>query len=125
MNLKKTLDGINVNADWIGLREVKEIATYRAIRDNNPVSNHKDKSHGIKFILDSAVLRNNKKYHFTSYITLNGKEYAFEGASHKRLREFNWKSKLVSGKNISWNFDYLKEIFNFKVGYQILFYYKV
>ena len=47
MNLKKLLDGINIDADWIGLRKVKETATYRAIRDNNPVSNHKDQSHGI------------------------------------------------------------------------------
>jgi len=47
MNLKKMLDRINVNADWIGLRQVKETSTYRAIRDNNPVSNHKDQSHGI------------------------------------------------------------------------------
>ena len=44
MNLKKLLDGINIDADWIGLRKVKETATYRAIRDNNPVSNHKDQS---------------------------------------------------------------------------------
>ena len=47
MDLKKILDQININADWIGLREVKEIATYRVVRDNNPVSNHKDESHGI------------------------------------------------------------------------------
>ena len=47
MNLKKILDQININADWIGLRQVKETATYRAIRDNNPVSNHKDQSQGI------------------------------------------------------------------------------
>ena len=47
MNLKKILDKISINADWIGLREVKEVATYRVIRDNNPASNHRDQSHGI------------------------------------------------------------------------------
>ena len=47
MNLKKLLNAINVNADWIGLREVKEVATYRVIRDDNPASNHRDYSHGI------------------------------------------------------------------------------
>ena len=47
INLKDALRKINVNADWIGLREVKETTTYRVVRDNNPVSNHKDQSHGI------------------------------------------------------------------------------
>ena len=47
MDLKKILDKINIDADWIGLREVKETATYRVVRDNNPVSNHKEQSHGI------------------------------------------------------------------------------
>ena len=47
MDLKKILDRIKINADWIGLREVKEVATYRVVRDNNPVSNHRDESHGI------------------------------------------------------------------------------
>ena len=47
IDLKDVLKKINVNADWIGLREVKETATYRVVRDNNPVSNHKDQSHGI------------------------------------------------------------------------------
>jgi len=46
-NIKKALENINVNADWIGLREVKEVATYRVVRDHNPVSNHKSESHGI------------------------------------------------------------------------------
>ena len=47
MNLNKLLDSINVDADWIGLREVKETATYRVIRDNNPAENHRNESHGI------------------------------------------------------------------------------
>ena len=45
--LNTCLNSIDVSADWIGLREVKETATYRVVRDNNPVSNHKDQSHGI------------------------------------------------------------------------------
>ena len=33
IDLKKALDNINIKADWIGLREVKETTTYRIIRD--------------------------------------------------------------------------------------------
>ena len=47
MDLKKALDNINVKADWIGLREVKESTTYRIIRDSNPESNSTTMDHGV------------------------------------------------------------------------------
>ena len=47
IDLKKALDNINLKADWIGLREVKETTTYRVIRDLNPESNHTNLDHGI------------------------------------------------------------------------------
>ena len=47
MNLKKALNNINVKADWIGLREVKESTIYRIIRDLNPESNNTTLDHGI------------------------------------------------------------------------------
>ena len=46
-DLKKLLDGISVNADWIGLREVRESTSYRIIRDDKPQANHRDETHGI------------------------------------------------------------------------------
>ena len=48
-----------------------------------------------KYVLDSAVLRNTKKYHFSAYITCNNKEYGFDGASHSRIQPFNWNQKLT------------------------------
>ena len=47
INLKKALDNLNIKADWIGLREVKESTTYRIIRDLNPESNNITTDHGI------------------------------------------------------------------------------
>ena len=47
IDLKKALDNINLKAEWIGLREVKETTTYRVIRDLNPESNHTNLDHGI------------------------------------------------------------------------------
>ncbi|MBT3251588.1 MAG: TldD/PmbA family protein [Candidatus Marinimicrobia bacterium] len=46
-NLKKLLDGINVQADWIGLRQVFESTTYRIIRDDKPQANQRDATHGV------------------------------------------------------------------------------
>ncbi len=47
LNIKNALSAINVKADWVGLREVKEITTYRAVRDGNPQANSKNTDHGV------------------------------------------------------------------------------
>ena len=47
MNLKKALSNINIKADWIGLREVKESTTFRIIRDLNPEANSTSIDHGV------------------------------------------------------------------------------
>ena len=47
MDLNKLLSQINIDADWIGLREVQEKGTYRVIRDGNPQANGTETSHGI------------------------------------------------------------------------------
>ena len=47
INLKKALDNINISADWIGLRKVKETTTHRIIRDLKPEANNTSIDHGI------------------------------------------------------------------------------
>ena len=47
INLHDALNKIDISADWIGLREVKESTTYRVIRDGNPQANFRDFSRGV------------------------------------------------------------------------------
>ena len=47
LNLHKALAAIDINADWVGLREVKETTTYRVIRDGNPQTNSRNIDHGV------------------------------------------------------------------------------
>jgi predicted Zn-dependent protease len=47
INLQEALRKINIPAEWIGLRQVKETTTYRVIRDGNPESNNIDIDQGI------------------------------------------------------------------------------
>ena len=47
LNLNNILSSIDIAADWVGLREVKETSTYRAIRDGNPQVNRRDTNHGV------------------------------------------------------------------------------
>lgn len=80
-----------------------------------------------KFVLDSAVLLDNNNQHFSAYITINKKEYMFEGYSYARIVPFKWKNKLNKLK--SWRTFksrvYEKNYNNFMKGHQLLYYYRV
>ena len=86
---------------------------YEKIKINNTI-----------YKLDSVVLRDNDKRHFSCYITCNKKDYGFDGASKQPLQPFEWREKL--NKNIDFNFKGLpKKIkFNFTIGYSIYCYYR-
>ncbi len=76
------------------------------------------------YTLDSVILRDTDKTHFSSYITCNQNQYAFDGLNkEKRLKLFNWKDKL--NKNVSWRMSSVSDdlLFNFNKGYSILIYY--
>ncbi len=47
LNLQDALSAIDIQADWVGLREVKESTTYRVIRDGNPQANSRGADHGV------------------------------------------------------------------------------
>tara|TARA_Y100000992_G_scaffold128613_1_gene84640 strand:- start:17925 stop:19001 length:1077 start_codon:yes stop_codon:yes gene_type:complete len=83
--------------------------------------------------LDSIILTNkdhfdkNKSSHFVNVLTINNKEYKFDGSSLKKISRFNWKSKI--NENIDWNFidnkKYESLFYNFTKGYKIMFYYRI
>ena len=84
--------------------------------------NYKGEEH--TYVLDSAVLRDTQKEHFSAYITCNGKSFGFDGESFARMTPFNWKKKM--NKNTKWRFaNQHQTYFNFQKGYYILFYYRV
>ena len=83
---------------------------------------------GEKYMIDSAQLIDwNIKIHFTSLLTINNKEYKYDGDSLVKLTEFKWKH--LVNKDKDWTFKYEKDVsplyFNFKKSYQILYYYRV
>ena len=85
---------------------------------------------GRKFALDSAIVRDTQNKHFCCVMTYDKKECGFDGVSFRRLSSFSWKQYL--NKNQEWTFegsnwsDSSGSIkWNFKNGYQILFYYKI
>ena len=76
------------------------------------------------YVLDSAVLRDTKKQHFSAYITCNGNSFAFDGESFARMTPFEWKKKM--NKNVKWRFaEQYETYFNFQQAYFMLFYYRI
>ena len=78
----------------------------------------------IIYKLDSVILRDRRQNHFSSYITCNGEEYAFDGESFSRMEKFKWKSKLNRDIDFLFAEQFQDTLFNFKNGYQILIYYR-
>jgi hypothetical protein len=84
--------------------------------------------------LDSIIQRDIGREHFAAFITLNKKQYAFDGNQYSRLQKMNWKDMLNTiDQYVVWDVDGetpQEEIenthfFSFQQGYQQLFYYRV
>ena len=77
----------------------------------------------ITYKLDAAIVRNTKKHHSCCCLTINGKDYAFDGVSHRRLQKYNWRKNL--GKDQEWTFEGSEELqWNFRQGHYMLLYYR-
>ena len=123
------------NASIVKILESRPLVEYfileRFSEDNNKNSWTIPKKYKVKkngetytYVLDSAVLRDTKKQHFSAYITCNGKSFAFDGESFARMTPFEWKKKM--NKNIKWRFaEQYETYFNFQQAYFMLFYYRI
>ena len=82
------------------------------------------------YVLDSAVVRDTKTRHFCSVLTCNGAQFGYDGASLSRMSKFNWKHLINTNEQWTfegsdWNNVRGDPIWwNFRNGYQILFYYR-
>ena len=97
-----------------------EIADYssRSIDDKSQELN----IFGVKYKLDAAIIRDTNQQHFCSLLTCNKKQFAFDGASFNKFSSMNWKE--IINKNIIWRFEGHNLTWNFRLSYQILFYYR-
>ena len=76
-----------------------------------------------EYKLDSILIRTTDTRHFGCVITLNNRDYAFDGESNNRLEKFEWKSKINNDE--TWHLrGQSSSKWNFKNGYQELRYYR-
>ena len=97
--------------------------------DKNPTTNKPMSFYlnGAKYMLDSCVIRDTSAQHFSSLLTCEKKEMAYDGMSYHRLVFMDWKQRINTdfkwqfkgsednGRNLTWNF---------MKGYQMLIYYR-
>ena len=94
------------------------------ILDNAKIIDRQDSItiNNIEYVLDAAVIRDTGREHVASVLMCNGVEFAFDGASYKRLSEFKWKHLI--NKNQDWGFEGHSLKWNFTNCYQQLYYYR-
>lgn len=83
---------------------------------------------GHTYVLDSAVIRDTSKQHFSAVLTCEKQEMAYDGMSFHRLVNMEWKKHINS--DFKWQFlgsndnDNRPLSWNFINGYQLLIYYR-
>ena len=75
-----------------------------------------------KYKLDSMVARDLSKRHFCCGVTINKKQYLFDGAVFSKLTKRDWKKLL--NKNQNWKPDQSTLKWNLMKGYSLLFFYR-
>jgi len=77
MDLHAILSGIDVSADWVGLRYVKENTDFRLVRDGHPEANTRDSKEGV---MVEVLVDGQFAYFGTSRLDLPGIQAAAERA---------------------------------------------
>jgi hypothetical protein len=77
----------------------------------------------ITYALDSVLIRDTSTRHFCCLITCNGNDMGFDGESFHRVSPFKWKNLI--NKDKAWRFEGSNVDWNFRNGYQKLYYYRV
>ena len=81
-----------------------------------------------KYVLDSSVVRDTTRQHFSATITCEGQQMGYDGMSFHRLVPLTWKDKL--NKDFTWEFkgsdntDGTPLKWNYMKSYQLLMYYR-
>jgi predicted Zn-dependent protease len=86
-DLKALLDRIDVPADWLGIRVVKESANYRSVRDGHPQVNGRSLNNGV---MVEAMVNGQIGYGATNGLDLNSIQRAATAAYGQALAASQW-----------------------------------
>lgn len=87
LDLEKTLNRLNINADWIGLRQVSETNTHRIFRDGKPQNNGRKINHGV---MVEVMVNGQMGYCATNHLTQDAIQEATEIAQKQAENASKW-----------------------------------
>jgi len=130
LNLKDSVDDFfNNNVEYKNMPDIYVIQlTDNMIEERAKVFEYYKKPEIIKkgtmkYKLDSIIIRDITKNHFSACITCNNKEYVYDGATFSGLISQKWKSKI--NKDNNWKINNSVTSWNFMTCYCLLFYYRI
>ena len=109
--------------------EVIMVGVIDEVSSEYPNDNTTLEFNNVKYVLDSAIVRDTKARHFCALLNIGKDQCGFDGVSYRKLSKFKWTPFL--GKDKSWTFDGSNwadtqnpVLWNFRKGYSILIYYR-
>lgn len=87
LDLEKTLENLDINADWIGLRQVCETTTHRIFRDGKPQSNGRKINHGV---MVEVMVNGQIGYCATNHLNQSAIQQAAEIAQQQAEKASKW-----------------------------------
>lgn len=110
--------------------KLPDVIILEFFNDDDPTTNKETSFilNGAKYALDSCIIRDTARNHFSSLLTCEKKEMAYDGMSFHRLTYMDWKDKINT--DFKWQFKGSKDegrllTWNFSKGYYMLIYYRV
>ena len=112
------------------VNRLPDVIILEFFNDDEPTSN-KETSFTLneaKYSLDSCIIRDTGKNHFSALLMCEKKEMAYDGMSFHRLTYMDWKDKINT--DFKWQFKGSEDegrilTWNFAKGYYMLIYYRV
>ena len=112
------------------VNRLPDVIILEFFNDDEPTTNKETTFtlNGAKYSLDSCIIRDTEKNHFSSLLTCEKKEMAYDGMSFHRLTYMDWKDKINT--DFKWQFKGSEDegrllTWNFAKGYYMLIYYRV
>jgi hypothetical protein len=112
------------------VNRLPDVIILEFFNDDEPTTNKETSFtlNGAKYSLDSCIIRDTEKNHFSSLLTCEKKEMAYDGMSFHRLTYMDWKDKINT--DFKWQFKGSEDggrllTWNFAKGYYMLIYYRV
>ncbi len=123
IQMTDSIDGESGPTKWMG--KIGNTNKYAQVKDFKKKKKYTFTGRGnkLEYTLDSMGIRDNNRHHICALVTLNKKDYMFDGENNITTMRNDWKKLLNKNKNFKIT-SRIPETYNLTKGYQCLLYYR-